>query len=87
MGWLAVIITLYGSYLVGEKCKRGFVCQIVGNLLWAAVGITRGMQWDLIAVSLAFVVLYVINLRKWWRAERLEIKPNLRIHNPSKIIL
>lgn len=70
MGWIATFITLYGSWLVGEKSKKGFVCQIVGNTLWAAVGIVRGMQADLIFVSLCFVVLYVRNYTKWTREEK-----------------
>jgi hypothetical protein len=70
MGWLATIIMLWGSYWVGEKRKAGFLCQITGNLLWAWVGVTRGLQWDLIVVSLAFVALYVRNYVVWWKYDR-----------------
>lgn len=70
MGWLATFVTLYGSWLVGERSKKGFVCQIVGNTLWALVGVYRGMQYDLIFVSLCFVVLYVRNYAKWTREEK-----------------
>ena len=67
MGWLATIIMLYGSLLVGEKKKTGFLCQITGNVLWAYVGLTRGGQIDLIVVSLAFVALYIRNYIMWWK--------------------
>lgn len=65
MGWIATAIMLYGSFLVGEKNKTGFLCQITGNVLWAYVGLTRGMQVDLIVVSLAFCALYCHNFAKW----------------------
>ena len=73
-GWAATFITLYGSWLVGEKSKRGFLCQIVGNTLWALVGVCRGMQYDLIFVSLAFVVLYVRNYAKWTKEEKAKLQ-------------
>lgn len=87
MGWAATIITLFGSYLVGEKCKGGFICQIVGNTLWAIVGVTRGMQFDLIFVSLAFVALYVRNYWKWHSQDTAKKQPNLWRDCPSEIIL
>lgn len=68
-GWAATFITLYGSWLVGEKSKVGFLCQILGNSLWATVGYIRGPQYDLIFVSLAFVALYIRNYIKWTREE------------------
>ena len=70
MGWVATAIMLYGSYLVGEKNKVGFVCQITGNLLWAYVGVTRDCQLDLIVVSLAFCVLYIRNYFVWWKTDK-----------------
>ncbi len=85
MGWAATFITLFGSYLVGEKSKRGFVCQIVGNLLWAAVGVTRGMQLDLIFVSLAFVALYIRNYFVWHNADKAEKHANLWKDLPAEI--
>jgi hypothetical protein len=70
MGWIATGIMLYGSFLVGNKSKQGFLLQIVGNALWAVVGATRGPQLDLIIVSLAFVGLYVRNFILWHNQDR-----------------
>lgn len=63
-GWAATVITLYGSYLVGNKCKIGFVCQIVGSSLWAYVGYMHGPP-SLVVVSLAFALLYTRNFLIW----------------------
>jgi hypothetical protein len=70
MGWIATAIMLYGSFLIGEKNKTGFLCQITGNSLWAIIGIQRGMQLDLITISVAFVALYVRNYRLWHRNDK-----------------
>lgn len=69
-GWVATFITLYGSYRVGNRCKRGFLCQIVGNSLWAYVGYMHGPA-SLTIVSVAFVVLYIRNYFIWHRQEKL----------------
>ena len=69
MGWFATAAMLWGSFLVGEKRKAGFLLQITGNLLWATVGVTRGFQLDLVVVSLAFSALYVHNYLKWCRED------------------
>ena len=36
---LAMILTLVGIYLLGNKNKYGFVVHIFGNALWFALGI------------------------------------------------
>lgn len=79
MGWVATAVTLFGSYLVGEKYKGGFLCQIIGNTLWAIVGIMRGPQYDLIFVSLAFVALYVRNYFVWHNADKAEKQADFRV--------
>lgn len=68
IGWIATAVLLYGSWLVGERRKVGFLCQLTGNAMWAYVGFTRGPQVDLIVVSLAFVALYLRNYFVWRRA-------------------
>lgn len=72
MGWIASIIMLYGSMLVGDRNRFGFLCQITGNCLWGIVGFTRpeGPDWALIFVSFAFVLLYVRNFTLWTIQER-----------------
>jgi hypothetical protein len=77
MGWLATAIMLYGSFLVGERNKIGFLCQIMGNAMWGVVGLTRGFQLDLVVVSLAFCILYIRNYRKWCRENVRPIRPAL----------
>jgi hypothetical protein len=79
-GWLATAIALYGSYRVGNRCKLGFICQIVGSTLWAYVGYMHGPV-SLIVVSLAFVVLYIRNYFRW---HNLETKGRSRVESPSR---
>lgn len=67
LGWLATLLCLYGSFRTGSKDKVGYLFNSTGNALWAWIGFTRGMQLDLIVVSLAFVALYVHNFYRWHR--------------------
>jgi hypothetical protein len=68
MGWLANALMLTGSYCVGEHHRIGLLMQLAGNALWAYIGIYRYDGKDrrsLIAISVAFCVLYVFNFWKW----------------------
>lgn len=67
MGWLATLFLIYGSYLVGDKNRNGFLFLCAGNLGWAYVGFVRELQWDLIIVSLVFVAVASFNYWKWSR--------------------
>lgn len=65
MGWVAVVFLLYGSFLVGDRRRIGFVFQFVGNLIWAYVAVVRGFQLDLLVVNLIFAAIYVRNFFRW----------------------
>lgn len=68
IGWIANFFMLFGSYTVGCHNRFGFICQLIGNALWAYIGIKRYEGRDrasLIAISLAFCALYTYNFWKW----------------------
>ena len=67
LGWAATAIMLIGAWMVGRKNAYGFLLQLAGNLGWAIVGVSRGMQMDLIFVSVLFVCMYVRNFYLWIR--------------------
>ena len=62
--WLAMILTLIGIYLLGDKKRVGFMVHILGNFLWAILGIMTMS----IALMIANVVYLFFNIRgyqKW----------------------
>lgn len=68
IGWLANLLMWFGSYSVGEKRRYGFVCQLVGNGLWAYIGAfgkAEESRAALIGVSVVFCCLYAVNFWKW----------------------
>lgn len=67
LGWIGTAVMLCGAYLVGQRCRWGFVLCVFGNVSWAVIGATRGRQMDLIVVSVAFAALYVRNFIHWTR--------------------
>lgn len=69
LGWIGTAFCLGGCVVVGQKSKYGFLCQMVGNLLWLVVGIMRGMP-ELVFCSAAFASIYVLNYTLWSLKER-----------------
>lgn len=56
---------LYGTFLLADRKRAGFLFLLVGNIIWAYVGLTRNAQADLIAVSLIFGVIDIWGFYKW----------------------
>ena len=70
LGWISTAVMLFGCWMVGRKNHYGFLLQLAGNLGWAFVGVIRGMQWDLIFVSVLFVAMYIYNFARWTWGKR-----------------
>ncbi len=66
MDWIAGALELLGVCLVGSRDRRGFLCCLVCNALWIAVGFF-GHVYGLIPVSLAMAVVNTRNFLKWGR--------------------
>jgi hypothetical protein len=68
LDWLAMFLTLFAIYLLGNKRRLGFVVMIAGNLSWIAMGVLA----ESIAMIVANFVFGVMNVRgiiKWSQEE------------------
>lgn len=64
IGWLGSILLIVGMLEVGHKRRSGFLYGAVGELFWVLRAFQTG-QWDLIAICVVFVGVYVWNWLKW----------------------
>jgi hypothetical protein len=65
----ATAVTFVGIWLLGNKHKAGFLCTILGNLLWLIIGL-RIRSSGLLIANLGLAVLNMRGYRKWGRASR-----------------
>ncbi|PWI32307.1 PnuC protein [Vibrio albus] len=66
--WLAVALTFWGIWEIGNKNKIGFVLMTFANAAWVAVGYLTGS----IAMIIANIILCGMNVRaiiKWSGAD------------------
>lgn len=62
--WLAMLLTFFAIWQIGNQNRIGFVLMMSGNSAWVAVGYLT----DSLAMIVANVVFFAMNLRaiiKW----------------------
>lgn len=67
--WVAMALSLYAVYLLGNRNKWGFVSFIISNALWVYVGYLTGSY----AIAIGNFVFLLMNSRgylKWVRESR-----------------
>jgi hypothetical protein len=64
--WVANALILWGMYLVGRKRKACFLFSATGELIWTVCACRSG-QYDLAFICGVFVVVALLNYRKWRR--------------------
>lgn len=67
--WIAMTLSLYAVYLLGNRNKWGFVSFIISNALWVYVGYLTGSY----AIAIGNFVFLLMNSRgylKWVREAR-----------------
>ncbi len=67
--WVAMTLSLYAVYLLGNRNKWGFVSFIISNALWVYVGYLTGSY----AIAIGNFVFLLMNSRgylKWVREAR-----------------
>ena len=66
MDIVASILELTGLWLVGNRARVGFACNLVGCWLWVAVAIDR----EVYGLLIVGVVAGCVNVRNWlrWRS-------------------
>jgi len=68
--WLAMVLTFFALWHIGNKNKIGFVIMMGGNLCWISIGVLT----QSLAMVLANTVFFTMNLRTLWKWQR-PVKP------------
>lgn len=71
--WLLSAITIYMTYLAGNKNKWAWLIGLVSQELWL-VWIWSVAAWGLVPMNLALQIIYFRNFRKWRKKESKGIK-------------
>ena len=69
--WLAMALTFFALWNIGNKNKVGFLIMMCGNLCWVAIGAMS----QSIAMILANIVFFSMNARAIWKWHRADRKP------------
>ncbi|WP_187993698.1 nicotinamide mononucleotide transporter [Vibrio harveyi] len=62
--WVAMVLTFFAIWQIGNKNKIGFISMMCGNTSWVAVGYLTGS----VAMIIANIIFFSMNLRaiiKW----------------------
>jgi hypothetical protein len=62
--WVAMALSLYAVYLLGNKNKWGFVSFIISNTLWIVVGFMME-SYAVSAGNFVFLLMNSRGLMKW----------------------
>lgn len=67
LDWIAMALTFFAIYSLGNKQRRGFVIMMAGNTCW----IILAFKFQSLGMVLANVVFFAMNLRGFirWRRE------------------
>jgi len=73
--WLAMTLSLYGAYLLGNKKEIGFIVFAVSNVIWIVLGLFFMSSFGMALGNLAFCL---INLRGYiaWTKSNSDVKSN-----------
>jgi hypothetical protein len=71
--WLAMALSLYGAYLLGNKKEIGFIIFAISNVIWILLGLFFMSSYGMAIGNLAF---FLINLRGYvsWKKNDVELK-------------
>lgn len=62
--WLAASLSIIGLWVSGQNPRAGWIYGISIQAVWVAYGLDTG-QSGMLALSVAFVVIYSRNLHRW----------------------
>jgi hypothetical protein len=68
--WLAAVVSIVGLWIAGYNPRTGWIYGIASQAVWITYGLTTN-QPGMIALSVAFVTIYLRNLWRW-RGRRFE---------------
>lgn len=63
--WLAISLSLYGAYLLGNKLKVGFVVFAISNVFWIVLGVFFMASYGMAVGNFAFLLLNIRGYIHW----------------------
>jgi len=63
--WLAMALSLYAAYLLGNKQKIGFVIFAISNLIWILLGVFFMASYGMAIGTIAFFLVNVRGFLQW----------------------
>ena len=66
--WLAISLSLYAAYILGNKQKIGFVIFAVSNIFWIILGLFFMASYGMALGNLAFMLLNIRGYIHWNKA-------------------
>ena len=64
LDWLAMSLTFFAIYLLGNKSRWGFLVMMAGNVCWSLIGAWVGSYAMLIA-NMGFFAMNVRGYLRW----------------------
>ena len=67
LAWIALIVELFGNWVVGDRIRWGFLIKLAGSLLWLSVGILSAIN----GLTVSAIVGGGISIRNYlaWRRD------------------
>lgn len=69
--WLAMALSLYAAYLLGNKQKVGFIIFAISNVFWILLGVFFMSSYGMAIGNFAF---FLINLRGYMHWHKATLK-------------
>ena len=70
MDWAAGLLELCGIWIVGNKCKWGFVFNAICCITWIIYVLSTGQTYGLLLVVIPALIINIRNFIKWNREEK-----------------
>ena len=69
LDWLAMCLTFFAIYLLGNKNRLGVAVMITGNVCWSTIGLWAH-SYAMVLANLGFLAMNVRGISKWSRQTR-----------------
>lgn len=66
--WLAMAMSLYAAYLLGNKQKIGFIVFAISNVLWIVLGLFFMSSYGMAIGNVAFMLVNIRGYIHWHKA-------------------
>lgn len=65
LDWLAMALSLFAVYLIGNKNKLGFISYVTANAIWIYLGIYKMQSYGISIGNIFFLAMNLRGFYKW----------------------